>query len=107
MLRPGGRLLVVHEYGRDDISRLGDPELPEYGSWSRRSGPFLRGGFRIRVIHCFWTFASREEADELLGSAFGDPGRALAASIPRPRLSHKFAVYHRGRRGPDRPSTAC
>ena len=54
-LRPGGRLLVVHDYGRDDVAELrGD--LPEYGPWSRRDGPFLRSGFKIRVVHCFWTF---------------------------------------------------
>ena len=53
--RPGGRLLVVHDYGRDNVSRLrGD--LPEYGSWSHRTGPFLGNGFHVRVIHCFWTF---------------------------------------------------
>ena len=45
----------VHDYGRDDVSRLrGD--LPEYGAWSRRDGPYLGNGFRVRVIHCFWTF---------------------------------------------------
>ncbi|HSL33133.1 MAG TPA: methyltransferase domain-containing protein, partial [Candidatus Limnocylindrales bacterium] len=61
VLRPGGRLLVVHDYGRDDVSRLrGD--RPEYGLWSRRDGPFLTAGFRIRVLHCFWTFASLDEA---------------------------------------------
>lgn len=55
VLRPEGRLLVVHDYGRDDVSRLrGD--LPEYSLWSRRDGPFLSTGFRIRVLHCFWTF---------------------------------------------------
>ena len=57
VLRPGGRLLVVLDYGRDDVSRLrGD--LPEYGLLSRRDGPFLRGGFKVRVVHCFWTFES-------------------------------------------------
>ena len=61
VLRPGGRLLVLHDYGRDDVSRLrGD--LPEYGLLSRRDGPFLRGGFKVRVVHCFWTFESIEEA---------------------------------------------
>ena len=40
VLRPGGRLLVVHDYGRDDVSRLrGD--LVEHGDWTRPGGPFL------------------------------------------------------------------
>ena len=45
LLRPGGRLLVLHDYGRDDVSRLYGPR-PEYGDWSRRDGPFLGNGFR-------------------------------------------------------------
>ena len=37
-LRPEGRLLVVHDYGRDDVSALRDPQSPEYRVWSRREG---------------------------------------------------------------------
>ena len=99
VLRPGGRLLVVHDYGRDDVSRLHDPALPEYGEWSRRDGPFLRGGFRIRVIHCWWTFASLEEATGVLETELGEAGRTLAATMTRPRLSHNLAIYHRDRGG--------
>ena len=94
LLRPGGRLLVLHDYGRDDVSRLrGD--RPEYGAWSKRNGPFLGAGFRVRVIHCFWTFDSVAEAAELLGDVFGAAGRAFAAGLTRPRLSYNVAVYHR------------
>ena len=100
MLRPGGRLLVVHDYGRDDVSRLrGD--LPEYGLWSRRDGPFLRGGFRVRVLHCWWTFNAVDDARAFLAEAFGGPGDALGAELKRPRLSWNVAIYHR-----DRPATA-
>jgi hypothetical protein len=98
VLRPAGRLLVVHDYGRDDVSRLrGD--LPEYGTWSRREGPFLANGFRVRVIHCFWTFDTLDEATAFLGEAFGADGTALAAGLKRPRLSWNVAVYHRTRGG--------
>jgi SAM-dependent methyltransferase len=99
VLRPRGRLLIVHEYGRDDVSRLGDPELPEYRSWGRREGPFLRGGFKVRVIHCWWTFDSPADATDVLEAALGEPGRVLGSSMTRPRLSHNVAVYHRDRRG--------
>src|SRR4051812_5291795 len=96
VLRPDGRLLVVHDYGRDDVSRLRG-ELPEYGDWSRREGPFLSGGFRVRVIHCFWTFDDIGEAREFLESAFGEAGRALGSTLKRPRLSYNVAIYHRTR----------
>jgi SAM-dependent methyltransferase len=94
VLRPGGRLLVIHDYGRDDVAELRG-ELPEHGSWSRRGGPFLGNGFRVRVVHCWWTFESMEETRSFLGAAFGDAGRAVAARLTRPRLSYNVAIYHR------------
>jgi SAM-dependent methyltransferase len=98
VLRPGGRLIVIHDYGRDEVSRLrGD--LPEYGIWSRRDGPFIRNGFRIRVLHCFWTFDSIADATRFLGDAFGDVGASVGSELKRPRLSYNVAVYHRTRGG--------
>lgn len=94
VLRPGGRLLVVHDYGRDDVSRL-HGQRPEYGAWSKRTGPFLTSGFRVRVLHCFWTFDSIETAQSFLGEAFGDVGRAVGAEMKRPRLTYNVAIYHR------------
>lgn len=96
VLRPGGRLLVVHDYGRDDVSRLRG-EAPEYGPWGRREGPFLRGGFKIRVVHCWWTFDSIEEAQAFLSDAFGARGVELGTEMKRPRLSWNVAIYHRSR----------
>jgi SAM-dependent methyltransferase len=94
LLRPGGRLLVVHDYGRDDVSRFrGD--RPEYAEWSRRDGPFLRGGFKIRVLHCWWTFETLDDARAFLAEAFGDAGRTTGLGLTRPRLSYNVAVYHR------------
>ena len=94
ILRPGGRLLVVHDYGRDDVSRLRG-EQPEYGPWSRRGGPFLGQGFKVRVLHCFWTFESMEETRTFLFDAFGADGAAVGATLLRPRLSYNIAIYHR------------
>jgi hypothetical protein len=96
VLRAGGRLLVVHDYGRDDVSTLRGA-LPEYGAWSRRDGPFLTGGFKIRVLHCWWTFDDIESARAFVAEAFGEPGAALGAALKRPRLSYNVAVYHRSR----------
>jgi len=98
VLRPGGRLLVVHDYGRDDVSRLHPKDAPESMRWSRRDGPFLReGGFRIHVLHCFWTFATIEEAGDVLAETFGARGAALGVTLRRPRVSWNVAIYHRSR----------
>jgi len=105
VLRPDGRLLVVHDYGRDDVSRLrGD--LPEYGSWSRRDGPFLSNGFRVRVIHCFWTFDALDDARGFLEATFGPLGASAADGLKRPRLSYNVALYHRTRGGLPADATA-
>lgn len=98
VLRTGGRLLVVHDYGRDDVSGLRDPDAPEYEVWSHRAGPFLRdAGFRIRVVHCFWTFGSIEEAGTFLADGFGERGELVARRMRRPRLTWNVAIYHRDR----------
>jgi hypothetical protein len=94
VLRPGGRLLLLLDYGRDDVSRLrGD--IPEYGVLSRRDGPLLRGGFKVRVVHCFWTFGSLGDARAFLEATFGAIGREVASAMKRPRLSYNVAIYHR------------
>lgn len=98
VLRPDGRLLVIHDYGRDDIARLRGDQ-PEYRDWSRRDGPFLRAGFRIRVIHCFWTFESLDVAQGFLRAGFGDAGGMIADGLKRPRLSYNVALFHRSRGG--------
>ena len=97
VVRAAGRLLVVHDYGRDDASRLlwSEDRRRELIDWSRRDGWFLSRGFRIRVLHCWWLFDSLEEAAELLAGAFGREGEALANELRRPRLAHKVAIYHR------------
>ena len=90
VLRHDGRLLVVHDYGRDDVSRLrGD--LPEYGTWSRRNGWFLKNGFRIRVVHCFWTFDSMDAAASFLVDTFGPVGIGGGRDVEAtpPDLQHR------------------
>jgi SAM-dependent methyltransferase len=95
LLRPGGRLLLVHDYGRDDVWGLLPDRHARAVEWSHRRGPFLGAGFRIRVIHCWWTFESIDQARELLSAGFGEPGRTLADGLRRPRLEYQVAIYHR------------
>ena len=96
ILRPGGKHLIVHDYGRDDVSRILGAR-PEYGAWSQRGGPFLAGGFRVRVVHCFWDFDSQVEATAFLRDAFGPAGATVAATLKRPRLSYNVAIFHRSK----------
>lgn len=97
VLRPGGRLLIVHDYGRDDVSLLLDDQAAhgEQVAWSRRDGWFLLHDFKVRVLHCWWTFDSLEQAHDLLVAGFASAGTAVAQRMRRPRLSYKVAIYHR------------
>jgi hypothetical protein len=97
ILEPAGRLLVIHDYGRDDVTALlGTPEREaQLVGWSHRQGPFLANGFKLRVLHCWWSWDLVEEAAEVLAAAFGAAGSQVAAGMRRPRLSYKVAVYHR------------
>ena len=98
LLRPDGRLLVLHDYGRDEVTGLlGDEaRASELVAWSRPRGLLLGQGFRIRVLHCWWRWDTLEEATDLLTTAFGDAGASVAAGMRRPRLAWKVAVYHLG-----------
>ncbi len=98
LLRAGGRLLIVHDYGRDQASRLlwDEDQRRALVDWSRRDGWFLTRGFRIRVVHCWWVFDTLEDAAEVLGAGFGSEGQKLADEIRRPRLAHNVVIYHRG-----------
>jgi hypothetical protein len=97
VLRPAGRLLVVHDYGRDDVSRLlaDESREREHVAWSRRDGWFLLHDFKVRVLHCWWTFESLEIANDLLVEAFGHAGTVVSQGLRRPRLEYKLAIYHR------------
>jgi hypothetical protein len=95
LLRPGGRLLLVHDYGRDDVWCLRPDLRARLVDWSHRRGPFLGAGFRVRVIHCWWTFQSPEQARDLLTAGFGELGVELVDRMKRPRLEYQVAVYHR------------
>jgi hypothetical protein len=102
ILRPGGRLLVVHEYARDDLARLWPAERSnELVAWSRRDGWFLGHDFKVRVVHAFWTFPDLDTLREIGEAVFGSGAAPLLADLRRPRLSWKLVVYHRTRVAPN------
>jgi hypothetical protein len=96
LLGPGARLLVVQDYGRDEVSPLyADPARDaRLQAWSRRDGPVLGAGFKVRALHCRWTFPDLPAAADLLHRAFPATGASVSARMTRPRLDYRVAVYH-------------
>lgn len=99
VLRPGGRLIVLGYYGRDDLASLLEPEVVAHAleATRRRTGWWLRNGFKIKVVHARIDLSDEATALELLPRLYGDRGRAFLMG-PRPRsLQLKIGLYHRGR----------
>lgn len=97
VLRPGGRLIVIGYYGRDDVAPLLDPEtaIRAIEATHRRTGWWLRNGFKIKVVHSRVDIHDTELAHELLPRLYGDRGRAYLMAPHKPSLKLKLGLYHR------------
>lgn len=97
VLRPGGRLVAIGYYGRDDVGALLEPEVVAHAreATDRHSGWWLRNGFKIKVVHARIDLADRTIAHELLPRLYGDRGRVYLMGPHRPSLRLNLGLYHR------------
>jgi SAM-dependent methyltransferase len=99
VLRPGGRLVVIGYYGRDDVVPLLEPEAVERAreATQRRTGWWLRNGFKIKVVHSRMDLGDEKTAEELLPRLYGDRGRAFLAAPHPLSLKVRLGLYHLAR----------
>jgi SAM-dependent methyltransferase len=99
VLRPGGRLVVIGYYGRDDVRALLEPEVVAHAleATQRRTGWWLRNGFKIKVVHARLDLRDEETAQELLVRLYGDRGRAFLMGPHRTSLELKLGLFHRAK----------
>jgi SAM-dependent methyltransferase len=99
VLRPGGRLVVIGYYGRDDVRALLEPEIVAHAlqATQRRTGWWLRNGFKIKVVHARLDLQDEETAQELLVRLYGDRGRAYLMGPHRTSLELKLGLFHRAK----------
>jgi SAM-dependent methyltransferase len=99
VLRPGGRLIVLGYYGRDDVSVLLEPEVAEQArdATRRRTGWWPRNGFRIKVVHTRIDLGDAAAAHELLPRLYGDRGRAFLMGPHPPILKVRLGLFHRAK----------
>jgi SAM-dependent methyltransferase len=99
VLRPGGRLVVIGYYGRDDVAGLLEPDAVARAldATRRRTGWWIQHGFKIKVVHSRIELGDEETARDLLPLLYGDRGRAFL-SAPHPlSLRIRLGLYHRAR----------
>jgi SAM-dependent methyltransferase len=96
VLRPGGRLVCIGYYGRDDVASLLEPEVVAHAleATQRRSGWWLRHGFKIKVVHSRLDLRDAAAAHELLPRLYGDRGRAFLMGPHPAVLELKLGLYH-------------
>jgi SAM-dependent methyltransferase len=100
VLRRGGRLVVIGYYGRDEVASLLEPEVVAHAleATQRRSGWWLRNGFKIKVVHSRLDLTDPSTALELLPRLYGDRGRAFLMAPYPSSLTLKLGLYHRAKR---------
>jgi len=99
VLRPGGRLVVIGYYGRDDLVPLLEPEAVERAldATQRRTGWWLRHGFKIKVVHGRLELRDEKTAADLLPRLYGERGTAFLKAPHPLSLRLRLGLYHRGR----------
>ena len=96
VLRPGGRLVVIGYYGRDDVAPLLEPETVAHArqATQRRTGWWLRHGFKIKVVHATLDLRDAEAAHAILPRLYGDRARVFLMSAHPPMPELKLGLYH-------------
>jgi SAM-dependent methyltransferase len=96
ILRPGGRLVVIGYYGRDQVATLLEPEVVALAreATQRRTGWWLRHGFRIKVVHSRLDISDPATAMELLPRLYGERGRAFLTAPHPAFLTLKLGLFH-------------
>ena len=95
VLRPGGRLVVIGYYGRDDVAALLEPEVVAHAleATQRRVGWWIAHGFKIKVVHTRLDLHDEGTAHELLPRLYGKRGAAYLAGPHGPSLELKLGLY--------------
>lgn len=97
VLRPGGYLIAIGNYGRDEAGRLLEPEVLQRAVEAShyKRGWWVRHGFKVKVIHTRIDLRDEEAAHELLPRLYGERGVAFLMGPHRPSLELQLALYHR------------
>ena len=97
VVRPGGDLVIVQNYGHDELSRFWAARESECETWPPW---FAEEGFTCEIVDTVWRFRTQDEALAVLEFLWGEPARRHVLEHNRLQFGYKVAIYHR--RIPDR-----
>lgn len=92
VLRPGGDLIVVQNYGHDGLSKVWTPREAECEQWPTW---FEGQGFSCTVVDTVWRFQTVDEATTVLEFLWGQPAGDAVRANGQTEFGYKVAVYHR------------
>jgi SAM-dependent methyltransferase len=92
VLRPGGTLLVVQNYGRDELAQAWTPDEAECENWTTW---FDKHGFACDIVETVWRFSSPEEALSVLEFLWGERARTYVLQTDKAEYQYQVAIYHR------------
>ena len=92
VVRSGGDIVVVQNYGHDELARFWPPHEAECETWPPW---FQEQGFACDVVDTVWRFRTMDEALAVLGFLWGEGARAHVLEQDKVRFGYKVAVYHR------------
>jgi ubiquinone/menaquinone biosynthesis C-methylase UbiE len=100
VVRPGGDLVIVQNYGHDELSRFWAATESECERWPPW---FAERGFTCEVVETVWRFRTQDEALAVLEFLWGEPARRYVLEHDQVQFGYKVAVYHR--RVPGHPAS--
>jgi SAM-dependent methyltransferase len=92
VVRPSGDVVIVQNYGRDELSRIWTPNEAECEAWPAW---FEEHGFACQVVDTAWRFRAPDEALAVLEFLWGQRARDYAVEHHKVEFGYKVAIYHR------------
>jgi ubiquinone/menaquinone biosynthesis C-methylase UbiE len=92
VVRPGGDIAIVQNYGHDELSRFWSPRESECETWPPW---FAEQGFSCEVVDTVWRFRTADEALAVLEFLWGEGAKAYLQAKDSLEFAYKVAIYHR------------
>jgi ubiquinone/menaquinone biosynthesis C-methylase UbiE len=92
VVRPGGELVVVQNYGHDELSRFWATQEADCESWPPW---FAEHDFACQVVDTVWRFRTRDEALDVLDFLWGARARAYVLAHDHFEFDYRVAIYYR------------